>query len=101
MRIEEIKKKDIVYKVKENETLLDIAKKFNTTVDSLKLENNISEVEFGDVIIILEKNLAVHVVKPAETLLDIAKKYHTTTKHIIELNNLASANIFIGQKLVI
>lgn len=101
MRIEEIKQKNIVYKVKENETLSDIAKKFNTTVESLKLENKINEVDFGDVIIIFKKNLALHVVKPAETLLDIAKKYHTTIKHIIEVNNLVSTNIFIGQKLVI
>lgn len=101
MRIEELKQSNLIYKVNLNETLNDIALKFNTTIDTLKLENNISEVEYGDVIIIPEKNLAVHVVKPTENILDVAKLYSTTVSHIIEVNNLASTNLFIGQKLII
>lgn len=101
MKIEEIKQNNLIYKVNFNENLNIIAKKFNTTVETLKIENNIEDVEFGDVIIIPEKNLAVHVVKPAETLLDISKKYSTTVNHIKEINKLVSNNLFIGQKLII
>lgn len=101
MKIEEIKQTNLVYKVKQNETLNDISKKFNATIETLKIENGISDVEFGDVIIIPEKNLALHVVKPAETLVNIAKQYSTTINHIMKINNLTSHNLFIGQKLII
>jgi len=57
MKIEEIKQTNLVYKVKQNETLNDISKKFNTTIETLKIENGIADVEFGDVIVIPEKEV--------------------------------------------
>ncbi len=40
-------------------------------------------------------------VKEGEALWDIAKAFHTTAEHIQKINHLESANVHLGQKLVV
>jgi len=102
MKIEVIKENDILYAVKQNETLKDIALKFNTTEELLKNYNDLkNDVDFGDVILINEKNKALYIVKPLDNLDSISKKFMVSTQEIIRKNNLATTKLFIGQKLII
>ena len=89
-------------KNKQNETLKDIALKFNTTEELLKNYNDLkNDVDFGDVILINEKNKALYIVKPLDNLDSISKKFMVSTQEIIRKNNLATTKLFIGQKLII
>ena len=101
--VEEIKNKevDIIYFVKENETLASVADKFNTTVEIIKEDNQITQASEGDILWIRKKNTMIYVVKPADTLVSISEKLNVTMDHIIKINNLKSENLFIGQKLLI
>lgn len=101
MKIEEISENNIIYKIKRNETLKDIAKKFNTTEELIRQENEIEEIEEGDVVLIAEKNRAVYVVKPLDNLSSVANKFNVTKEYIINKNKLLSERLFIGQKLII
>lgn len=83
-----------VYKV-ENESLNDIAKKFDINVVLLKKINNIEHVSKGDYIIMPTEN--TYVVKPMESIYTIAQKLNVNPEYLKQKNN--TANVFIGQIL--
>lgn len=103
-----------------DETLYSLAKKFNTTVEALEIEN--PEIKDGikvdqkliipvnnEVVLIPTKNISnalyddknFHIVQPKETLYGIAKKYNLTPKDLIDLNPEVSENLKEGFKLKI
>jgi LysM repeat protein len=103
-----------VYKVKSGDTLSAIAKKYNTTVSSLKKLNNLKSdrIYAGQVLKVSgtaskpaksdNKPLAkttVYKVKKGDTLSAIAKKYKTSVSSLKKLNNLKSDMIYVGQAL--
>lgn len=95
-----------VYTVKSGDTLWNIAKKFNISVNDLKNENNLTNnfLSIGQKLIIPSKKTQgenVYTVKSGDTLYSIARKYGITMNELIEFNNLDSTLLSIGQTLKI
>lgn len=111
----------IRYTVRKGDTLLSIAKKYNTRVEVLKKLNNVgsNSVKVGQVLVIelpkksvpgVEKAKApaaasagkkAYKVQKKDTLLSVAKKFNVTVDDIKKANNLESTNIKLGQVLAL
>lgn len=101
----------INYTVVSGDSLYKIAKKYNTTVDSLKKINNLSNdiLSIGQVLKIpsvndnidIDDNYIEYKVVSGDSLYGIAKKYNTTVDEIKSINNLSSNLLSIGQILKI
>lgn len=87
--------------VVKGDTLFSVAKKYNTTVDNLKLWNNLqnSTIYVGQVLQVERSTQITHVVVKGDTLWSISQKYKTTVAKIKKDNNLKSDLLVIGQKL--
>lgn len=93
-----------VYEVKKNESLNDIAKKLNISLEELiSLNNNVNTIKQGQLIIIPNENqYNTYVVKKGDNLYNIAKRYNVDEKTIELLNGLKENEyIYPGQKLLI
>ena len=108
--IEEIPTPTTTYTVAKGDSLYQIAKKYNTTVEALKLLNNLTSntLSIGQKLIITtiaeEKastDTTTYIVIKGDTLYQIAKKFNTTVETLKSLNNLTSNTLSIGQKLII
>ncbi len=109
-----------LYTVVKGDNIYSIARKFNTTVDDIKRDNNLKndalsigqslkirtkgteQVEecFGEEYIPDTKD-RVYVVQRGDSLYSIAKKFNTSVTNIKNKNNLTSNTLQIGQKLTI
>ena len=96
------------YTVKSGDSLWSIAKKYNVSVSDLKEANGLtsSMLTIGDVLKIPvieneEPKQNVYVVKSGDSLYKIAQNYDTTVSEIIQLNNLTSTALSVGQILEI
>lgn len=86
-----------LYVVKAGDTLWNIAKRYNTTVENLMMMNNLKTdlITIGQRLMVPNKN--VYVVKAGDTLWNIAKRYNTTVENLMMLNNLNTDLIKPGQ----
>ena len=92
------------YIVKKGDTLYSIAKKYNTTVENLKKNNNLVSniINIGDILVISkDNNENIYVVQKGDSLWSISRKYNITVDDIKRANNLTSNLLSIGQKLII
>lgn len=96
------------YTVKSGDSLWSIAKKYNVSVSDLKEANGLtsSMLTIGDVLKIPvieeeEPKENVYVVKSGDSLYKIAQNYDTTVSELMQLNNLTSTSLSIGQILEI
>jgi N-acetylmuramoyl-L-alanine amidase len=90
------------YIVKKGDTLYSIANKYNTTVENLKKQNNLTSntLSIGQILKIIPTKIeSTYIVKEGDTLYSIANKYNTTVDNLKELNNLTSNILTIGSKL--
>lgn len=108
------------YTVKRGDSLYSIAKEFDTTVDKLKKDNNLTNdnLSIGQTLLIEDSSskkvveecigedfenptngYIVYTVKRGDNLYDIAKQYNTTVDAIKNANNLKNNNLSIGQEL--
>jgi LysM repeat protein len=102
------------YKVKSGDTLYSIAKKYNTTVSSLKKLNSLKSdrIYTGQVLKVsgtpstpskdeskAPSKTVSYKVKKGDTLYSIAKKHKTTVTTLKKLNNLKNDRIYAGQSL--
>lgn len=98
------------YIVKSGDTLSEIARKFNVTVQSIAIENNISNPNYiyvGERLIIEdvrydrhETGHSIYIVKPGDTLSQIAIRYDTTVQNLVNLNGIINKNlIYVGENL--
>ncbi len=100
---------NIVYTIKAGDTLYQIAKRYNTTVDEIKKLNNLTSdiLSIGDILYIPEEITAsetdyeIYKVVAGDTLYSIAKKYNITPEEIKEYNGLTSNLLTINQLLQI
>lgn len=105
----------IKYTVVSGDSLYRIAKKFNITVDELKILNNLDSnmLKIGQELIVgqqtnqanndsgITEEYEMYTVLPEDNLFSIANKKGVTVKQIKELNNLSSNKLNIGQRLKI
>lgn len=108
----------INYVVKKGDSLYSIAKKYNVSVDTLigdnalksntltigqnlkiRTEESIVEECFGEDIDIPISSTNTYTVKRGDSLYSIAKAYNTSVSEIINLNNLSSNLLNVGQVL--
>lgn len=108
------------YTVKKGDSLYSIAKEFDTTVDKLKKDNNLTNenLSIGQTLLIEDSSsnnvveecigvdfevptngYVVYTVKKGDNLYNIARKYNTTVDAIKNANNLKNNNLSIGQEL--
>jgi len=99
----------VSYTVQKGDSLYSIANKYNTTVSIIKDVNNLEtdNLAINQVLkiptstISEDVNYDNYIVKKGDSLYSIANKYNTTVSSIIDLNNLTSNNLSIGQVLKI
>ena len=86
-----------MYVVKAGDTLWNIAKRYNTTVENLMMMNNLNTdlITIGQRLMVPNKN--VYIVKAGDTLWNIAKRNNTTVENLMMLNNLNTDLIKPGQ----
>lgn len=97
------------YTVKSGDSLWTISKKYNITVEELKAANNLSNnlLNVGQVLNIPSKKepisgeYIIYTVISGDNLYDIAQKYNTTVSKLVDYNDLATTNLFVGQKIFI
>ena len=100
---------ETLYTVVSGDTLYSIARKFNVSVDNLKVINklNNNNLAIGQVLKIPEYTIIqtpskiTYTVKNGDTLYSIAKTYNTSVDVIKSLNNLTNNNLAIGQVLIL
>ncbi|MBE6157542.1 MAG: LysM peptidoglycan-binding domain-containing protein [Firmicutes bacterium] len=101
-----------IYTVQRGDTLYGIATKYNLTVDQLKELNNLTSnnLSVGQQLIVpstnnneeqIEDNPNIYIVQRGDSLWLIAKKFNTNVNDLINLNNLSTINLQIGDKLLI
>ena len=92
------------YEVKSGDTLYSIAIKYDTSVDNLMKNNNLTSsfLQVGQVLKIpTTANLGTYTVVAGDTLYSIAKRYNMSVDTLKELNNLSNNLLYIGQNLVV
>ena len=96
--------------VKSGDTLFSIANKFNVTVQAIKNINNLSSniLNVGQELVIPKEETPStsgefinYTVKAGDSLYKIAKEYNTTVNAIMNVNNLTSNALQVGQVLKI
>lgn len=90
------------YMVVKGDNLYDLSKKFSTSVDQLKLINNLKDnnLSIGEILKV-PKNTNTYIVQKGESLYSIAKKFNTTVNDLKKKNNLSNNLINVGQELII
>ena len=99
-----ITNQNITYIVKPGDTLYNIAKRYNITVNDLKNLNNLNTnlLKIGDNLIIPNtKNYQAYVVRTNDTLDSISNKFNVNKENILRINNLLTDDINVGQILLI
>ena len=97
----------IVYQVKPNDTLYSISREFNTTPQAIIDYNNLSSdlLSINQILQIPVEEISnentAYVVKRGDTLYKIANSYGVTVMDLMNLNNLTSTLINIGDVILI
>ena len=91
------------YIVSKGDTLYNIAKKFDTSVNKLKEINGLSNnmLSVGQKLIIPIGEDTTYVVKSGDTLYGIAREFNISVDELKKLNNISNNNLKIGQILIV
>ncbi|MEZ4662760.1 MAG: LysM peptidoglycan-binding domain-containing protein [Caldilineaceae bacterium] len=99
---------DTVHVVQRGDTLAAIARRYGTTVQALMSYNSLrtTTIYVGQRILIPTSQPdptypITHVVQAGDTLAKIAARYGTTVQALMQVNNLRSTIIYVGQRLTI
>ena len=97
-------KEDITYIVKSGDSLWNIAKKYNISVNELKEYNNLNTnlLSIGQQLLIPNtQDHITYTVKSGDSLWKIANEYGVNVNDLQTLNNLTNTTLSIGQVLLI
>ena len=103
-RVVKVQTKPLVYKLQRGETLTDVARWFNTSVDALKSANNITkgrQLHVGHKVKIPATRRGTYTVRPGDYLIKIAQKFGLNQTALMKLNNLKRQSLYAGQRLVV
>lgn len=95
------------YRVKKGDTLWEIARKFNTTVNHLVSINNIRNpnlIYAGEILKISSNNSTIkrYTIRRGDTLWGIARKFNTTVNRLVRINNIRNPNlIYVGKTIIV
>ncbi len=98
------------YIVKNGDTLWNLAKKYNISLEKLKKDNKLDSdyLLVGQKLIVptnhissLPSPVVTYKVQPGDTIYSLAKRFNMNVKQIMELNQLKDAYVLIGQDLFI
>ncbi|MBR1386724.1 MAG: LysM peptidoglycan-binding domain-containing protein [Bacilli bacterium] len=91
----------INYTVVKNDNLYDLARKYDTSVETIKRLNNLTtnNLSIGQILKIPKDKENNYIVQKGESLYSIAKKFNTTVDDLKKKNNLATNLISVGQEL--
>lgn len=99
----------VIYTVKVGDNLYSIAKRYNVTVDNIKMVNNLTSnlLSIGQKLRIpifngnsnIDNQYSTYVVKSGDTLYKIANRYGMTVSQLMAINKLESTSLSIGQVL--
>ena len=98
----------VIYTVKVGDTLYNIAKKYRVSVDNIIKENSLNSnlLSIGQKLRIpnvtspdLDNQYSTYIVQSGDTLYKIAERYGMTVRQLMEINNLESTFLQIGQVL--
>lgn len=97
-----------IYKVEEGETLQDIAKKFNTDVETIQKINgfSLSDTPRANQYIIVPEERGVlfdlYVVQPGDNMYEIAKRYNVSEEDLLKLNGIdKNEYIYPNQEILV
>ncbi|MBI4088846.1 M23 family metallopeptidase [Candidatus Kaiserbacteria bacterium] len=94
-----------IYVVRPGDTLSDIAKMFNVSVNTILWANDLKSVRNvrpGDTLIILPISGVEHLVKRGDTLKSLAKKYNADANEIAQFNGLdITDTLAVGSTIII
>ena len=96
-----------LYTVKRGDTLYQIARDFNTTVDAIKRLNNLTSnnLTIGQILKIptsdvdTDEDVSEYIVKSGDTLYKIAKQFDVSVNDLIDYNELPTTVLSVGQVL--
>ena len=96
------KEQQVKHTVQKGETLWSIAGKYNTSVETIRLDNNLNanHISLGDILIIKKSDKKSYVVVSGDTLNSIARKTNTSVEKLKALNKLTSDTIRPQQILI-
>lgn len=93
-----------IYVVREGDTLSDIAKMFNVTINTIVWANEIKggKLQIGQTLAILPVPGIKYTIKSGDTVKSVAKKFKADVEEIINYNNLSSGILVaVGQDIII
>lgn len=93
-----------VYEVKKGDTIQDVAKLFDVSVNTIVWANNLKSrtLTKGDTLIILPITGIKHTVKKGDTLVSIAKKYKADDQDVASYNGLAvNSALAVGDTVIV
>lgn len=107
--LKKLRKKDsrwhlVEYKVKKNDSVWKIAKKFNTDSSKIMSLNSIPQkgsIRENEILLIPSKAGVSYKIRRGDTLSSIAEKYNTDIEKIAEHNNIDGKKIIAGRSIFI
>lgn len=99
-----------MYIIEPGDSLYEIASRFNTTVESLRILNNLQSdlLHIGDIIVVDDlynpENEPIYkryIIKNDDTIYSIAYNYRMTTNELLEINNKLDDDIKVGEVIYV
>jgi LysM repeat protein len=93
-----------VYEVKKGDTIQDVAKLFDVSVNTIMWANNLKTrtISKGDTLLILPITGIKHTVKKGDTITSIAKKYKADDDDVATYNGLAvDTQLLVGDTVIV
>lgn len=93
-----------VYEVKKGDTLADVAKLFNVSVNTIVWANNLTSrtISKGDTLVILPITGIKHTVKKGETISTIAKRYRADADDVASYNGVSvDSSLALGDTIIV